>query len=342
MLLYLGSNMEYLSGFEAERLGRHMFLAVPSEGEPEFFAPEIFREEVNDTGLKFTIWKSSEDVVDRLESFLSKFDSESVLLDDNMWEFFSRDVRRILDSEFGLASWVMDDIRAVKSQYEIAQIKEASEIADRAVQDVRDKDAIGMTEKELRDFIEDRMKEYGGENPSFETVVASGPNGAKPHHKCSDRKIQSGEPVVLDFGCWVNGYPSDQTRTMVFGEEPSKEFKEAFEIVKNAQEKGVQAIEPGVQDSHIDDVVRDVIEGAGYGDEFIHRTGHGVGVEIHECPKIPPKNHETAMKLKPGMVFSVEPGIYKEGEFGIRIEDLVLVTEDGCERLNKSERDYHS
>ena len=343
MMLVTGANMKYLTGFEAKSSGRHMVLVVPRDGDPEFFTPQMVREEVKETGLKATFWDDDQDVVDEFVSFLGKFDGNRVLLDDKMWELFSRDVKRVLDTEFGLASEIMDGIRAVKTEDEIDRIRRASEIADSVFEDLRDKDIVGMKEIELKEFIENRMRELGGHGPSFDTIVASGPNGSKPHHVSSERIIENGDPVVLDFGCWVDGYPSDQTRTIVAGgQEPSEKFREVFQIVKEAQQKGIRSVSPGVQDKYVDDVVREVIEKAGYGDEFIHRTGHGVGVEIHESPKIPPKNHETKMKLQPGMVFSVEPGIYIEGEFGVRIEDLVLVTEEGFERLNKTGNDWYS
>ena len=182
------------------------------------------------------------------------------------------------------------------------------------------------------------MEEYGGEEPSFETIVAAGENGAKPHHSPTDKVIEAGVPVVLDFGTRYKRYPSDQTRTMVFGdEEPSEKFKEVFEVVKEAQEKAVQVVEPGIESGKVDRTAREVIEDAGFGEEFIHCTGHGVGLEVHERPGVGKKSDD---KLEPGMVFSVEPGIYIEGEFGVRIEDLLVVTEDGFRRLNESPRGF--
>jgi len=172
---------------------------------------------------------------------------------------------------------------------------------------------------------------------SFETIVGSGPNGAKPHHGCGDREIRAGEPVVLDFGTRVDGYPSDQTRTLVFDGEPPAEYERVHETVRAAQAAAVEAVEPGVAAEAIDRAARDVIEDAGYGDAFFHRTGHGVGLDVHEEPYIVAGNDR---ELEPGMVFSVEPGIYLDGRFGCRIEDLVVVTEDGCERLNDTDRGW--
>jgi Xaa-Pro aminopeptidase len=167
--------------------------------------------------------------------------------------------------------------------------------------------------------------------------LVPGPNGAKPHHGCGDREIRAGEPVVLDFGTRVDGYPSDQTRTLVFDGEPPAEYERVHETVRAAQAAAVEAVEPGVAAEAIDRAARDVIEDAGYGDAFFHRTGHGVGLDVHEEPYIVAGNDRT---LEPGMVFSVEPGIYLDGRFGCRIEDLVVVTEDGCERLNDTDRGW--
>jgi len=157
-----------------------------------------------------------------------------------------------------------------------------------------------------------------------------------PHHTHGDREIRTGEPVVLDFGTRVDGYPSDQTRTLVFGDEPSERVREVHDLVCRAQQAGVEAVEPGVTAGAVDAAAREVIADAGYADQFVHRTGHGVGLAVHEAPYIVGDNDR---ELEPGMVFSVEPGVYLDGEFGVRIEDLVVVTEDGCERLNETERE---
>jgi Xaa-Pro aminopeptidase len=198
-------------------------------------------------------------------------------------------------------------------------------------------EVIGMTETELADEIERRLASAGGEEVAFDTIAGSGPNGAKPHHRHEDREIRRGDPLVLDFGAYVDRYPGDQTRTVVLAGDPPEDYEAVHEVVREAQQAAVEAIEPGVPAEAVDRAAREVIEDAGYGEEFVHRTGHGVGLDVHESPYIVAGN-ET--QLEPGMVFSVEPGIYLEGEFGVRIEDLVVVTEDGCERLNDSPRTW--
>lgn len=340
ILLTPGANLKYISGFEAEVLRSHTLLAIPVQGEPRFFAPEIIEGEVGETGIDKELW-GRERRKDELSSFLSKYDADMVLLDDKMEERTSRDVRSSLNADLGLATEVMSEVRAVKSEDEISNIREAVSIADKVFEDVREQDPVGMSEQELAEFIEKKMDEYGGEGPSFDVVVAAGSNGADPHHVPSERKIKEGEPVVIDFGCWINGYPSDQTRTMVFGkQEPSENFKEMFRLLREAQERGVSAVKPGNTNLDAGKASRDFLRENGISGDYIKGRGHGIGLEIHEDPKIPPKGDEKVYELEPGMVFTVEPGIYIDGEFGIRIEDVVLVTKEGCERLNKTERNW--
>ena len=166
-------------------------------------------------------------------------------------------------------------------------------------------------------------------------IVGSGPNGASPHHEAGDRLIQDGDTVVLDFGGRIGGYCSDLSRTVTIGE-PPPEVKEVHAVVREAQESAFRAIRPGVAAQDIDRTARRVIAEAGYGDMFIHRTGHGIGLDEHEDPYLVEGNEQP---LEPGMCFSVEPGIYLEGRFGVRIEDIVTVTEEGARRLNEAPRD---
>jgi len=341
-VLFPGPNMTYFSGVEAEPSERHFLLLIPSEGDPYFMAPDLFEQEVDSSGFDVSFWEDSDNPKDVLSGILDRIDvvpESRVLLDDRMWEKFSQDIRELTDTEYGLASEVVKEMRMVKNENEIENIREASKIVDRVVEDVREKGVVGMTERGLKDFIEEKMREYGGEGPSFSTIVAAGSNGSKPHHEPTEREIQSGEPVVLDFGCWKDNYPSDQTRTLVFGKEPSDKFKEVFGTVLEAQRKAVEKVRPGVKAGEVDQAAREVIEEAGYGEEFVHRTGHGVGLEVHEHPEIKKDGKQV---LEGNMVFSVEPGIYIKEEFGVRIEDLVQVTEDGCERLNGTRRGWET
>jgi Xaa-Pro aminopeptidase len=338
LVLFPGPNLQYLTGFHDEPMERHLLLFVPGEGEPVFLAPAMYDEQLAETHVSAVrLWDDGEDPRTDVEEILSAIDPNHLLVDDRLWARFTHDLRAVTDATFGLASEVLADLRIQKDDAEIDAIRRASVLTDRVSEAVRDLDFTGETERELAREIESRLAEAGGEGPSFETIVGSGPNGARPHHRRGGRKIESGDPVVLDFGARLDGYPSDQTRTHVFSGDPSEKFEEVHEVVREAQQAAVGRIEPGIPAEAVDRAAREVIEAAGYGEEFTHRTGHGVGIEVHEPPYIVAGNDR---ELEPGMVFSVEPGIYLEGEFGVRIEDLVVVTAEGCERLNDSPRSW--
>jgi Xaa-Pro aminopeptidase len=290
-----------------------------------------------------TTWADSDNPVTALGALfddLGVSDAPHLLVDDTMWATFLQDIRSIRPAAtIGLASDVVSEIRMCKDDAELDALRRAAQAADDALDAVRDlgSDAIGLTEAELATEIESFLTAAGGEGVSFDTIVGAGPNGAMPHHTHSDRVIEAGDPVVLDFGTRVDGYPSDQTRTLAFGGDPNERVCEVHDVVRRAQAAAVNAVEPGVTAAAVDDAARSVIEAAGYGDAFIHRTGHGVGLNVHEPPYIAADNDT---ELRPGMVFSVEPGVYLDDEFGVRIEDLVVVTDDGCERLNHTSRGW--
>ena len=270
-------------------------------------------------------------------------DAPRLLVDDTMHARFTLDLRELRPgAEFGLASELLADLRVRKDGAEVGALRRAGEAADAVVRELRadGDEVVGTTEAELARHIEDRLAANGGAGVSFETIVGSGPNGAMPHHTHGDRTIGAGDPVVLDFGTRVDGYPSDQTRTLVFGDEsPPEGFREVHRLVREAQEAAVEAVEPGATAGEVDAAAREAIESGGYGDEFVHRTGHGVGLDVHEEPYIVSGSDR---ELEPGMVFSVEPGVYLSGEFGVRIEDLVVVTDDGCVRLNRTDRGWRT
>ena len=348
LVAFPSRNLEYLTGFAEEPGERHFFLVVPAAGaadpEPALIVPALYETQVREatTVSEVRTWADGEDPVAATRELLADrgLDGGRLLVDDTMWARFSQDLRAAApDATWGLASEALADLRVRKDEAEVAALRKAAGVADAVVGDLRElgPDAVGMTEAALAEWIADRLAERGGRGVSFETVVAAGENGAKPHHGHGDREIRAGEPVVLDFGTRVDGYPSDQTRTLVFGEEPDEAYAEVHEVVREAQAAAVEAVVPGVPASAVDRAAREVIEAAGYGDAFVHRTGHGVGLDVHEPPYVVEGNDR---ELEPGMVFSVEPGVYLEDRFGVRIEDLVVVTEDGCERLNRTDRGW--
>jgi len=220
-------------------------------------------------------------------------------------------------------------LRRTKDEGEQEAIAAAARVADRAYEFVIEQGFRGRTERELARLAEGKMRELGAE-PSFPTIVASGPNGALPHAEPSDRVVEDGDLVVFDMGAKLEGYCSDCTRTFAVGK-ISAEAREAYELVRTAQQAGLDAIRAGVGGAEADEAARKVIRDAGMGDRFGHGLGHGVGLEVHEAPRLGQKSEDT---LEAGNVVSVEPGVYIPGEFGIRIEDLVVVTEDGHRNLS--------
>ncbi|MEZ3114339.1 M24 family metallopeptidase [Halobaculum sp. MBLA0147] len=342
LVLFPSPNLRYTTGFDEEPSERHLLAFLPAEGDPTLLVPELYDEQVRRESWIEDVrtWADADDPTARVAGIVTELDLDGghLLVDDTMHARFTQDLRAAApDATFGLASEILAPLRVRKDETERDALRRAAAVADAVVDDLRalGPEVVGWTERELATEVADRLAAHGGTGVSFEVIAGSGPNGAMPHHTHGDREIQAGEPVVLDFGTWVDGYPSDQTRTLVFDGEPSERVREAHDVVRRAQQAGVDAVEPGVTAGAVDAAAREVIADAGYGDAFLHRTGHGVGLEVHEEPYLVAGSER---ELEPGMVFSVEPGVYLEGEFGVRIEDLVIVTEDGAERLNETDR----
>ncbi len=231
---------------------------------------------------------------------------------------------------------VVEAARRHKDAGEIARMAEACQIADAALSEVVSTGLEGRTEAQVRNQLEIRMRELGAEGPSYETIVATGPvNAARPHHRPTDTAIEAGHTVIIDVGALNDGYHSDMTRTFFVGQ-PTSQQLELYEIVLAAQVAGVAAVATGLSTAELDAVCRDAIVSTGFGEWFSHGTGHGVGLLIHEDPFI---NRTGDLKLQVGDVVTVEPGVYREGFGGIRVEDLVVVTENGCRVLTASPKD---
>ncbi len=223
-------------------------------------------------------------------------------------------------------------LRAVKDEAEIELLRRSSAVNDAAYDHLTRTIRPGMTEREVAWEIETYMRNHGASKVAFDLIVAAGPNGALPHARAGERVIEAGQPIVVDMGCIVDGYCSDMTRTFCLGE-PSAHYLEVWQIVLRAQETALRAIRAGLTGVAADAAARDVINAAGYGDQFGHGLGHGVGLAVHEKPRAGRLSEDT---LQAGMSLTVEPGIYLPGQFGVRIEDLVIVREDGIENLTGS------
>lgn len=224
---------------------------------------------------------------------------------------------------------LVEELRRTKDEHEIKLMAQATRIADDAFEALIERGIKGRTERELALSLEHDMRLRGAESPSFRSIVAAGPHGALPHAEPRDVAVQDGQLVVIDWGAVYEGYSSDCTRTVAVGE-VGAQAREAYELVLSAQLEGLDAVKAGGHGREIDRVVRDVIEAAGHGEHFGHGLGHGVGLEIHEAPTLSARSNDT---LAPGYVVTVEPGVYLPGEFGIRIEDLVVVEEAGIRIL---------
>ena len=232
------------------------------------------------------------------------------------------------------AGGLVEQLRAVKEPDEIDRIRRAATAADYGLAQVLEQGLLGRTERELADALEQAMRDSGADRPGFELIIAAGPHGALPHAKPRDVEVKPGDMVVIDWGAEVDGYRSDCTRTIAAGE-PSDEAREIYELVLEAERAGLGAVRSGAGGREVDATARAVIQAGGQGDHFGHGLGHGVGIDIHEAPRLSMLSEDV---LTSGNVVTVEPGIYLAGRFGVRIEDLVVVGEDGCEVLTSLDK----
>jgi Xaa-Pro aminopeptidase len=336
MLLTPGPDLRYVTGYDAKQLERLTCLVVPASGDPALFVPRLelaaARAAIS-SGLDMIAWEETQDAFALVANHLGAVGT--VGLSDRMWALF---VLRFRDALPGarqvLASGVLRDLRMRKTPAEVAALREAGAAIDRVHAQVPGWLKPGISERHIGLRISEAILAEGHAHVDF-TIVASGPNAASPHHEVSGRVLAAGDVVVVDIGgSMPSGYCSDSTRTYAIGEPPA-EFAEYYKVLKGAQEAACQAVKPGVTAESVDAAAREPIAAAGYGDLFIHRTGHGIGLEAHEDPYIVAGND---LVLEPGMAFSIEPGIYP-GPHGARIEDIVVCTSDGVERLNLQPRD---
>lgn len=331
-----GSDLTYLAGWSPMPLERLVALVLPAEGEPVLVVPELERPGALASpaaeALAIRGWRDGEDPYAVMAGLLP---SGRVAISDSAWAVHVLGLQRERpDVAFTTVGAALPLLRAVKDPEELAALRRAARAADEAFRDILGVRFAGRRELDVAADVADALRAHGHETVEF-TIVGSGPNGASPHHEPGERRIEAGDAVVLDFGGRMAGYCSDITRTVVVGE-PGPELARVHEVVRAAQQAGVEAVRPGVACEDVDRAARAVIEEAGYGDAFVHRTGHGIGLDVHEPPSIVTGDRTP---LEPGMTFSVEPGVYLAGRFGVRIEDIVAVTGEGVERLNQAPRD---
>ena len=333
-------DLTYLAGYDPMLMERLTLLIVSPAGDALLVVPELERPLAIDSLAGKSLdpdrivgWRDGVDPYEIVAEALPR--TGRVAVGDRMWASHVLQLQRVAPGlEFQAASPTIARLRSVKDEDELAALRRAGRGADETFRAICGMRFLGRREEEVAADLAELLVTNGHARADF-TIVASGPNSASPHHEPGGRTIFPHDAVVLDFGGELAGYYSDTTRTVVVGEPPAG-FSDVFALVLAAQEAAVQAVRPGVMAQEIDRVARRIIDDAGFGERFFHRTGHGIGLEVHEPPYIIEGN-ETV--LEQGMTFSVEPGIYLEGAFGVRIEDIVVVTADGVERLNRSSRE---
>jgi Xaa-Pro aminopeptidase len=324
------ANMRYLLNYAPHSDERLCLLLVSRRGAC-IVIPSLNAEEMAaHTNIELVRWTDAEGPQEALKQALMEISPlKKLAFDGGMRADFLLHMMAVTEPQETITvEALLVPIRARKSYDEIEAVAQAAAQADRAMQAAIQACQPGATEMDVAWAAETAFRRDGAEQVSF-TLVASGTNGAYPHHNSSKRQLQDGDAIIIDIAASLNGYSSDITR-MVFLGNPPEQILRAYAAVLEANERGRAAIKPGVAAQEIDQITRGSLENAGYGDYFIHRTGHGLGVEVHEPPWIMAGNEQL---LEPGMVFSVEPGVYIPGQFGIRIEDIVVVTESGCRTL---------
>ncbi|EMT50771.1 MULTISPECIES: M24 family metallopeptidase [Brevibacillus] len=333
-LITLPKHVYYLTGFLTEPHERFMGLVIPAAGEPSLIVPALDREAAAEaSGIKQILTHTDTDnpyevLKQALPSGLNKLGLEKSHMTLDRFETMSALVSAgsYVDIEEPLR-----EMRLIKTADEVARIKHAVKLVEDALDETVKKVKPGVTETELVAELEYQMKRLGAEGPSFASMVLAGEKSALPHGNPGDRDVREGELLLFDIGVSADGYVSDITRTFAVGD-ISDQLRDIYATVLAANEAAIAEVRPGVTFAHLDQTARGVIEAKGYGEYFMHRLGHGLGMDVHEYPSVHGQNQE---ELRPGMVFTIEPGVYVPGVGGVRIEDDVLVTEDGCEVLTR-------
>lgn len=330
------TNIRYLTGFS----GSAALLLVTPDG-LTFVTDGRYRDqaaaELGAAGVEATvlIGRSSDEQRTHLAGAAKALGTLGLEAEDVTWGQQRRFADGWFDAELVPTSELVEGLRMVKDEGEVARLAAACAVADAALGTVRPRLAAGLTEAEFALDLEWEMRRLGAEGPSFETIVASGPNGALPHHRAGSRRIAEGDLVVIDFGALVDGYHSDMTRTVMVGEASPTQAR-MYEVVAESQQAGVDAVRAGATSKAVDEACRAVIRDAGWEDAFIHGTGHGVGLDIHEAPRV---SWSADATLADGHVVTVEPGVYLAEHGGVRIEDTVVVTSDGSRTLTLAPKD---
>ncbi|MET9047395.1 aminopeptidase P family protein [Streptomyces sp. NPDC004362] len=337
LLIAPGPDLVWLTGYRPVETERLTLLVLRAGQDPVLVVPTLeapdAAEAAGAPALTLRDWTDGKDPYGAAAALLGVRGRYGI--SDNAWALHLLGLReRLPDVGHVALTRALPMLRAVKDAAELDRLAAAGTAADAAYEEILKVAFGGRREREVAEDLAGLLRQFGHAQVDF-TIVASGPNGANPHHEAGERVIQRGDMVVLDFGGLKHGYGSDTSRTVHVGE-PTDEERKVHDLVRAAQEAGFRAVGPGAACQDVDRAARAVIDDAGYGAYFIHRTGHGIGVTTHEPPYMIEGEEQP---LVPGMCFSVEPGVYLPGRFGVRIEDIVAVTEDGGRRLNETSRE---
>ena len=333
ILVTAPASVYYLTGTWVSPGERMLALLVKDDGTVTLYANRLFALSGN-VDVPLVEFDDIEDPI----PMLSEKVSSGVIGIDKFWpsQFTIRLMEARPDVRPKVGSRPVDEARMLKDAEELALMRKSSQLNDAILGRTLDRLTIGMSEQEVASIYVATAKELGADTSAFDTLICFGPNCAEPHHHTGDDILKAGDSVICDVGVSYRRYLSDMTRTVFFGS-ATDEQKRVYELCERANAAGRAAVRPGVPMKTFDIAARKVIEDGGYGKYFIHRTGHGIGLEVHEHPDCSSTNEVIA---RPGMVFSIEPGIYLPGQFGVRVEDLVVVTEDGCETLNSLSKEF--
>ncbi|MGM0602429.1 MAG: M24 family metallopeptidase [Bacillota bacterium] len=335
LIIGADTDLEYFARINSWAGERFKGLVIGNNGKHFYISPELYYEETREVlGKEEDIyqWGDGEGFLKAVREADKKYDlrNKVIAVNQAVTAVEMLEMKEELNSEFISGQDFVSQIRMIKDENERKYLKKAGAIADKAAADIVEFIKPGITERDIKEKIKELLLEHGGESLSFETIVASGPNSSKPHYNSDKRVIEEQDVIVLDFGCKYKGYCSDMSRTVFVGE-PTEEMKKVYEIVLKANRKAEEIANSGSTAEEVDLAARNIIEEAGYGENFINRTGHGIGRAVHESPFIKTGNK---LKLKDGMAFSVEPGIYIPGKFGMRVEDIILIEDGKGQKLN--------
>lgn len=323
----------YLTGKMIHPGERLLALYINVNGNNKMFINELFPV-TEDLGVEMVWFNDTQNSVEIVSNGIDKNGTIGV---DKNWP--AKFLLALMDlcpgCKFVNSSYIVDTLRSSKDEEEKDLMRKASALNDEAMKRLKDTINADLTEKQLANKLSGIYEDLGADGFSFSPIIGFGPTGADPHGTPGDRKVKAGDAIILDIGCVKDNYCSDMTRTVFYKEAPEK-AKEVFEIVLEANKRAIALVKPSVRFCDIDAAARDYITEKGYGKYFTHRTGHSIGLECHDMGDVSSVNTDCVQE---GMIFSVEPGIYLPGEFGVRIEDLVLVTKDGHENLNKHDKE---